>query len=255
MFKRSLKCAVFFQIFVAIFVFLPCHAQSIRIVTEDLPPFQVLNPDKSVNGAMVEVIKLLLQEAQLEAKIEVYPWARSYQLALNEPNTIIFSLLRDKLRENKFHWLGHLYSLKTYFAVLESRTDIEINDIGDVKNYRVGVIRKDLAEDYLLAKGFKPDKNLYISSVFGKLWKQLYNGRTDIVMTNNIVWRHELNHSRLDPNKLKLIYQIPDFSSELYLAASLSTEQKIIEKFKIAYNKIKSDGRFQKIMKKWQLSK
>jgi len=255
MFKRPSKYAVFFQIFVVIFVCHPCHAQSIRIVTEDLPPFQVLNSDQSVNGAMVEVVELLLQEAQFEAKIEIYPWARSYQLALNEPNTIIFSLLRDKMRENNFHWLGHLYSLKTYFAVLESRTDIEINDIDDAKNYRVGVIRKDLAEDYLLAKGFKPDKNLYISSVFSKLWKQLYNGRTDIVMTNSIVWRHELNSSRLDPDELKLIYQVPDFSSELYLAASLSTEQEIIEKLKMAYNRIKSDGRFQKIMEKWHLSK
>jgi len=231
------------------------HSQEIRIVAGDHPPLQTQQADGSVNGAMVDVVNLLLKETGVNATIEVYPWARAYQLALTHPNILIISILKSAERVEKFHWIGHLYSINPYLAILNNRTDISINSLEDAKNYRVSTVRNDLAETYLLSKGFELGKNLYVSSKYPTLWRSLTDGKADVVFTNEFLWHYKINGHYLSPEKIRLIYQVPEFSSEVYIAASLATDLAVVEKFTLALNKIKSDGRFNEIMKKWRLAK
>lgn len=229
-------------------------SQKITFVTEDLPPLQIEHDNKPPSGAFVELINLIIKDANIDAKIEVYPWARTHELALKQENTFIFSILRSESREDKFLWVDKIFTLKSYLAVLKSRTDIEINDIDEAKKYSVGSIRHDLAETYMLDKGFKLQKNLYLSSKYPVLWQMLYSGRTDIAFTNNIVWRHEIKKAGLDSSRVKLIYEIPDIASDLFLAANLKTDVAIVKKVKDSLAAIKADGRYQKILAKWQLT-
>ncbi|MDG1750295.1 MAG: transporter substrate-binding domain-containing protein [Thalassotalea sp.] len=229
-------------------------SQEITFVTEDLPPLQIENDNQPPSGVFVELINLIIKDANIDAKIEIYPWARSYELALKRENTFIFSILRSESRQDKFIWVDKIFTLKSYLAALKSRTDIEINNIDEAKKYSVGSIRHDLAETYMLEKGFELQKNLYLSSKYPVLWQMLYSGRTDIAFTNNIVWRHEIKKSGLDSSRVKLIYEIPDIASELYLAANLATDKALIKKVKNSFNAIKADGRYDQIMTKWQLN-
>ncbi len=229
------------------------HATKLRIVTEDLPPLQLNNHSKPATGAMVELVRLMVKEAKLEATIEVYPWARSYKIAQTEPNTLIFSMFRDASREKLFQWIGKIYAIDSYLVSLKTRQDINISSISNAKKYTVGSIRDDLAENYLISHGFIEKKNLYLSSAYPVLWKMLYNKRTDIAFTNSHTWQHEIERTGLDPNKIKIIYKIPDITSELYIAASLSTDKKIVTRLQAALVQIKSDGRYQHIIAKWQL--
>jgi polar amino acid transport system substrate-binding protein len=229
-------------------------AQEIQFLTEDLPPLQIENDNQVPTGALVELINLIIKDADIDAKLNIYPWARSYELALHKPNTFIFSMLRSDEREDKFQWIGKLFTIKSYLATLQSNIDIKINNINDAKAYSVGSIRHDLAESYLLSKGFIAKKNLYVASKYPVLWNMLYSGRTEVVFTNSIVWRHEIEKAALDPTKIKFVYEIPDFASDLYLAASKSTEKSVIKKVKDSLEAIKADGRYDKIMTKWQLN-
>lgn len=235
--------------------FLPLFAQSqqITFVTEDLPPLQIEQRSGQPTGALVELIQLVIKEANIDAEIKAYPWARSYELALKTPNTFIFSMLRSEEREAKFIWIGELFTIRSYLAALKSRTDIKINSIEDAKKYTVSSIRHDLAESYLLKKGFTPNKNLYVSSKYPILWGALYSGRTDIAFTNSIVWRHELEVTGLNPKELAIVYEIPDFASELYLAANLKTDKSLIKKIISSLESIKADGRYDKVLAKWNL--
>ncbi len=228
-------------------------AQQLRIVSEEVPPLQMLDANRQPAGAMVEVVNAMLKKAKLNTTIDIYPWARSYQLALNEKNTIIFSLFRDKNREEKFHWIGKLYTVKSYLATLKSRSDIKISNLTQAKNYSVGTIRGDLAENYLLENKFALNKNLFISSKYNILWELLYSGRIDAAFTNSILWRYELEDIGLNPDQVKLSYQVPNFASELYIAASLSTDKKIIDTLIKALKDIKADGSYQLILDKWHM--
>jgi polar amino acid transport system substrate-binding protein len=226
----------------------------LTIVSEDVPPLQIQKDGKAHSGVMVELVEMMLKEANLTATIEIYPWARSYALALTRPNTLIFSILRGKDRENKFKWIGKLFAIDSFLATLKSNTDIHVNSLDDAKKYTVGAIRDDLAESYLLKHGFIPQQHLYLSSQYPVLWQMLYNGRTDLAFTNSIVWRHEIESAGLNSDDVKLIYKIPNISSELYIAANLDTDDTIIFKLRAALNTIKVDGRYQQLLDKWQLT-
>jgi polar amino acid transport system substrate-binding protein len=226
---------------------------TIRIVSEEVPPLQYDNKQHPPTGAMVDIVNLLLQEAKLQANIEFYPWARTYQIARSEPNTLIFSMLRDDSREHAFQWVGKIYTLDSYFVRMATRTDISINTIDDAKQYKVGAIRDDLAHTYLQRHHFTEKQNLFLSNAYPTLWKQLYNGRTEVAFTNGKIWRFETKQAGFDPALLSEIYKIPDISTDLYIAASLSTEPAIIKKLQQALANIKADGRHQQILTKWQL--
>lgn len=228
-------------------------AQRIQVVTEDLPPLQISSNTKAPSGAMVELVTLLMTEANLPYDLHVYPWARAYDQALKDPHTVIFSILRSESRENDFHWIGHIYTIKSYLAALESRADIKVSSLEEAKHYIVGSIRHDLAESYLLNKGFVKDKNLYVSAKYPILWNMLFSGRTDLAFTNSIIWQHEVAKTGLNPEKLSLVYEVKDFSSDLYIAANKEMDAKIVRKLINALTVIKQDGRYQQLLAKWAL--
>ena len=229
------------------------NASSIRIVSEPLPPLHFINEQQVPTGAMVDIVNLLLKKAQLSSTIEILPWARSYQIAQEQNNTLIFSILRGKNREDKFQWVGKIYNIRSYLVSLKSRKDIKINAVEEAKKYSVGTIRSDLAEDYLREKGFSENENLYLSQNYKTLWQMLFNKRTDLAFTNSILWEYEINDSQLDPKDIHFVYEIPDIASDLYIAASLTTDKSIIKKMAQALTTIKEDGRYQAILTKWRL--
>ena len=104
-------------------------SQPLRVVTENKPPLQTIDNGTVVTGAMVEVVQLLLKKVNIEATIEVNPWARSYQIALGQNNTLIFSMFRDESRENKFQWIGKLLTTTSYLVALKSKKDITITSL------------------------------------------------------------------------------------------------------------------------------
>ncbi|MCW8831735.1 MAG: transporter substrate-binding domain-containing protein [Colwellia sp.] len=228
-------------------------AQPVRIVTEKLPPLQFSQADGAITGAMVDIVNLLLQKTNIDANIEILPWARSYQIALEQENTLIFSMLRGEDREDKFIWIGKLFAINSYLVSLKGNQDFQIDKIDDAKQYSVGSIRQDLAETYLRKHGFTEGKNLYLSSNYKVLWQMLFSGRTELAFTNNILWKYEIEDTQLDPSQIAINYQIPDIASDLYLAASLGTDEKIINQLRKALAEIKSDGHYQQILQKWHL--
>ncbi|MDT0605024.1 MULTISPECIES: ABC transporter substrate-binding protein [Thalassotalea] len=228
--------------------------QRVQFVTEDLPPLQIDGGKQPPTGALIELVKLIIADSGIDAKISIYPWARSYEQATKKPNTFIFSMLRSDEREEKFIWIGKLFTIKSYFAALKANSNIQVSSIEQAKQYVVGAIRHDLAENYLLNKGFTHKKNLYVSNKYPALWSQLYTGKTDLVFTNSIIWRHEILGASFDPAKVALVYEINDFASDLYLAAHLATDKTVINKVKASFDAIKADGRYHQIMTKWQLN-
>ncbi len=154
-----------FVIFMCLFLFASSSfTQPLRIVTEKLPPLQFTQSDGVVTGAMVDVINLLLKRAKINSDIEVLPWARSYQIALERDNTLIFSLMRGESREDKFIWIGKIFAMDSYLVALKSHKAFDINTIEDAKKYSVGSIRQDFVELYLRRNGFTEGNNLYLSS-------------------------------------------------------------------------------------------
>nr|BFE97768.1 hypothetical protein GCM10020185_83040 [Pseudomonas brassicacearum subsp. brassicacearum] len=73
----------------------------LRIVTEELPPYNMTQNGR-MTGMSTEVVQAVLKEVGMDAPIHSMPWARAYELALNESNVLIYSIVRTPAREPLF---------------------------------------------------------------------------------------------------------------------------------------------------------
>jgi polar amino acid transport system substrate-binding protein len=62
----------------------------LNIVTEHFPPFQIVESN-TITGLSSEIIKATLKTAQFSYNLSAYPWSASYQQALKQANTCIYT--------------------------------------------------------------------------------------------------------------------------------------------------------------------
>ncbi len=227
-------------------------SSEVNIVTEDVPPMQILNSDSSISGVNIEIVQAILKEANINASFEILPWPRAFAQALNHKNTLILSMIRNAQREQGFIWIAKLNQFEPNITILKDNKDIVINKVSDLKNYKIAVSRGDYGESYLKSIGLVENKNLYLTIKHNNMWKMLFSKRVDAVFTNNLTSKFEILSAGLSPAKVKEALVLKSIAKELYLAANLNTDIQLIKALKKAANKIKHDGTHQKIIAKWQ---
>ena len=225
----------------------------LHVVTESLPPLQIAKKGEQPEGAMVELVQAVLKDANVDASITAYPWARSYELARTQPNTIIFSMMKTDNRLDKFIWIGEVYRSSVYLVKLRSRKDLKIDHLDDAINHRIGVVRLDISQEYLIDKGFEEGKNLLISSGYPRLWYLLYTGKIDYLLANEFMWKLEERTENILRKDVEAAIELTDFAKNYYLAANKQTSPEIIKKLTQSLEKIKKSGQYQHILNKWQL--
>ncbi|PCI62814.1 MAG: hypothetical protein COB35_02645 [Gammaproteobacteria bacterium] len=113
------KCFLFCLLFHAINF--SANATVLTIVTENLPPFQLLDRNKKISGFATDVIKAVLNKTPYQYEIGLHPWSQSYEMAQKNKNTCIYSIAREKSRESLFQWVGQIATTNTYFISLKAK--------------------------------------------------------------------------------------------------------------------------------------
>lgn len=243
-----------FMIVVMWLSFMACaNATTIRFVAENLPPFHFLNKDNQPDGALVDLVNALTKHTQIDATIELMPFARCYQLIRHNPEVMMISLLRTPAREQQFQWLGQTYKSEAYLIGLKRRKELVINQLDDAKNYVVGTIRGYYSETFLRQAGFEPQKNLALSVKYQRMWKMLFKNRIDFVLTNNSALETELNSIGLDVNAIKQYIAVADFPNQLFMVSHLQAPAATVKKLRQGLVELKQSGRYQQIIKAWGL--
>jgi polar amino acid transport system substrate-binding protein len=209
--------------------------ENVKIVTEIYPPYQFIDDNRGLRGWATERVELLFSQANIDHKIHVYPWARTYKLALTQPNVFIYSLLRTEQRESLFHWIAPLCKVKFSFYRLKKRKDIQVHSFADAKKYLTAVQKEQASSEYLLSLGFKDKENLLISYNNGSFLRMLVHERVDLIVLSAPYIRSLQLKQDLDIKKIEPIFVLDDLSSVLYLASSLDTSQILQDKLRQAY--------------------
>lgn len=210
----------------------------VAVITEHAPPLQYFFNGK-VEGKTTDIVRALLKEAEIDTKIQIYPWARSFQLALDEPNTLIYPMIRSKEREDRFIWLGELLTFNLSFISLSNNKHITINNISDAKNYRLAVMRDDYIHHLLLQHGFKEQMHFKTVSQFPQLLTLLYAKKIDALIADHDLLIELATTLNYDASLLKEVYKIPDQKLSVHLAANKQSSPELILKLKTAMKKVK----------------
>lgn len=226
------------------------QTQEIKVVTEYLEPYQIKKPDGGLGGFSTEVVEALFKLTKDQAKIQVMPWARAYEVALHEPNILIYSMARTKMREDKFHWVGALKEERLYFWGLKknyTKTDYKVSAL---KSLKIAASRNSNTAQYLMAQDFS---NIYQLANERQNMKMLFINRVDLILATQITIETRAKSLGYNFDELQRLNEVAALNNKLSIAFSLNTSPKLIKKYQLAFQQLVTDGQLEKLKEKWQL--
>jgi len=126
-------------------------AQTLRMVSEVLPPASMME-NNVVVGRETAKVRDLLARAAIAYTIELLPWKRAYAQALREADTCIYSTTRTPEREALFRWIGPLNEAEWILYGLASR-NFNLRSLDDARGLVIGTVLGDARDEYLRARG------------------------------------------------------------------------------------------------------
>lgn len=234
------------RLFVLLAICIPYFAKAnkIRVVSEHLPPYLIVENEKIISGTSFLIVEEVLKRANIQAVTEVMPWARAYKIALNEPNTIIYSMTKSVERESLFLWIGQLHHLEYSFFSMKSNVNLNIRTINDALNYTVVSVRGSFEADSLQRKGFKVGENLILVVDYIAAWKMLQIGRADLTYGNAPVIIGNNEDKSLFMRQGEVIE-----ISNLFVAANINSDEELVDKLSAALKSVKNAPAFEHLFK------
>jgi polar amino acid transport system substrate-binding protein len=224
----------------------------IRVVTEELPPYN-MTKDGKVTGMSTEVVQAVLKDAGLQAPIQSMPWARAYDIALNTENVLIYSITRTPQREKLFKWVGVIAPTQWYLYARSGR-QLAIDSIEDARAYQTATVKEDAGEQYLIAKGFVVGKNLQSSNKYEFNYEKLKLGRVDFWIANEMNATYLVRQAGDDPAQVLMrALPLPDLSQDegLSMAFSLKTPDALVDRLRKSLETVRRNGTYEAIRRRW----
>ena len=224
-------------------------AETLEVVTEHLPPFNYLD-DGVPKGIGTEVVQAVMTETGRDAPIQFLPWARSYQMALKTPGTLIYSILRTPEREDKFAWVGQIapYGVSLYQLVHDDAP--QITSLEDARPLRVGVYLGDAKAEFLQTNGFN---NLSSVEDDRLNLRKLLLKRIDLMIIDDAVIKELIESEGVDPRKIRRALPLQELSGYAYMAFQKDTDPELVEDFRRGLKKVKEMGVFDEIIQEYYL--
>ena len=222
--------------------------QTLTVVTEEYPPYNYLDgSSKKISGMATEVVEEVLKRTKLPYKLDIYPWARAYQMAQDAPNVLIYSIGRNEKRETLFKWVDVIAPYDVYLYRLKSRPEVKVNTMEGVKHFKIGAVRDDVRAQYLEKAAVPLDLVVEDSANAKKLAMQ----RIDMFPIDELAAVALYKREGLDPDSVVKVFKLEALSAGLYMAFSKKTSDELVRKCRAALAEIKKDGTFEKIRVKY----
>ena len=161
---------------------LPAQACGLKVLTEDLPPYQVVREQQVVAGSAYLQVEAILRSAGLPCRTEVLPWARAFELARTEPNTLIYSIARLPARESLFIWLAPLINADYRYYSADSAVIEQIQQGKSPQDFVAVAVAGSMIDSTLQQIGFVPDQNLIQVKDINAQWKMLRIRRAQLTL-------------------------------------------------------------------------
>lgn len=219
--------------------------ENVRIVTEDYPPYNYL-VNSELRGEGTEIVRALQSELGISGiEHEVLNWTISYNLALEKPFVLLYSISRTIEREELFHWIGPIARGVPYFYSLAKTKGITESNI---KDYDVCSVRDDYKSNYLKRNHYK----LTYVKKFSQCLKMLMRNRSTLILSSPNSLVYEIKRQGIERETFKRLHSVPEISKGIYLALSKSTPTFAVDAFNKGFSRLLKKGVLKKIQHRYQ---
>ncbi len=212
----------------------------LTFITEEYPPYNYID-NKQLTGRSIELLEAIFvaTNTPLNSRdIRLYPWVRGYELALSQPNTVLFSTTRTAAREASFHWVGPI--AQDQVALLAHRNaPISIDSLAHAMTLglRVAVIREDIGAQVLMEAGY-PEQLIFPAIDNRSALRLLTRGRVDLWAYSTGVAAWIAESEGLPRNSLIPIHTLSE--SSLYFAINQATDRRLVALMQKAFESVQA---------------
>lgn len=216
-------------------------AASLRLLTEDYPPFNMKLDHGQIGGLSTEVVRVLFARAHLSYTLELQPWIRAFNTAVMENNTCVYSTTRTDNREHQFKWVGPLLENPWVLYAAPGSPPVGL-DLESVRRYKIGGYNGDAIAQYLIARGF----NVELTPSDDLNPRKLLAGRIDFWATGKYLGAYLVQRDRLPQLKPVLVFN----TAFMYLACNPRIANQTIFLLNTVLAGMQQDGTLAKLAKK-----
>ncbi|MBD1589455.1 substrate-binding periplasmic protein [Pseudomonas typographi] len=196
--------------------------------------------DGQIQGPAVRVVQAVLARAGItDYQLAIYPWARAYDLALGQPNVVIFPIVRTPARERSFHWVGEFARTVPTLYRLRSNAALPFKALADARDYSIAVVRDDIREHYLLANGFT---RLVETADNSETFRRLLGGQVQIAAMSPSELQRRCDVEQVACDQVQAVLSLDEIAAALYIALSRNTPNEVVVKVTAAFNALQAEG-------------
>ena len=208
-------------------------AVELTVVTEDWRPYNYQEYG-IVKGLSTDIVRQVLDHSGITYEINVFPWSRSYKMALEDKNVLIYTLIRIEPREKLFKWVRPLgKGGQTSLYRLTAKSKINPKALQDVKKYQLAANENSMDHLWLKYNGFD---NVSTPPQVENTIRMLFAGRIDMIPFDDSVIESEFTHFGF--KTADVVKVLPLFKTPPYMALSLNTPDSILIKLQKAYDEL-----------------
>lgn len=218
---------------------------ALTLTTEEYPPFNMMDArTKTLVGISVEKVTELMRRAHEPNTLDLYPWPRAYQMALQSGDTCVFSTTRTPEREALFAWIGPL--VRNDWVIFARADDLrKPKSLADLHPYTLGGYNKDAVGEFLKLQGYKVD----FADNDAQNVPKLLAKHIDFWATGELMGHYLAGKAGAS---IKIVPLFRFKQTELYLACNPSMAPAKVEEFNRILKDMDRDGASAAIERKYQ---
>ncbi len=218
-----------------------------KFYVANFPPYAFLGP-AGPSGFFVDAIKSMAPHANHTGTLGVVPWKRAQHELLKLKDgapKLIFPLIRSPERESAYRWVAELFTDDIVLFFPKGKQPV--TSLAAAAGLRIGVVGGSaLLPEVQSVPGIVVD----IASDMESCAKKLKAGRVDAWYSTRWVGVSTLKHLGMRADDVMIS---PSFRRmPIYLGASPETPDEVVAAWAKAFDIIKANGTYDKILKKWK---
>lgn len=208
-------------------------AADIVAYAEESAPYHYTENGQVV-GSAAERLRAACELAKLSCSLEILPWARAMAMARQQPNTLLFSIVRSPDREKDFIWLS---SISTEPIWIFGRPDSPpVRNVAELARTRIGVINGSSGAAFLAAAGVPRSAMDFANSIEGNMRKFAAH-RVDFILITDERLERQLSRTEL-PFKVQKVLRMADATT--YYAMNLKSAPERVAALQAALQELKA---------------
>lgn len=215
--------------------------ERLYLFTQNYPPLHAsksgedyAHSGEQIEGVCSDMVKALLAKTDYDYVMKMRAWSYSFKWVQGRKNHGVFCTARTDEREDLFHWVGPLMSLRwTLFAAPDS--DLELASLEDARDLRIGGYKGDVMSEFLASQGF----NMTMSLSGDLNAQRLTLGQIDLWVTDAVMGPM-VAEDNFGIDGLRPVLEFRE--TPLYLSFSKNTDPEILANVRDAFRKAQEAG-------------